>query len=411
MDLTNRNSASSPGLIPIVIAGIGIIVGGFLIGSLTPRLFPPQASAEAQQVDTLFQVLLIIGGAIFLLVQGLLLYSVLRFRARPGDMSDGPAIHGNVTLEFIWTAIPAVIVLFLVIYSYQVWVSIRTVRPDIELAVNAQGQQFAWTFTYTDPLNRLENASAQNFSDGILHTYVGRPVVVQMTTQDVNHAFWVPSMRVKQDLIAGKTTEVRFTPTIAGDYPVVCAELCGGGHAQMFTTIRVHESEEAWMQNFVDLRVDRILNPPDDPVLQGLAAIDPLPCKGCHVLVDDANGLNWNGNQGPALTGIGDTAVRRAASAGLSTAEEYLANSIRHPNNYIVPGFQAGVMPQFGPTEETPAVVDGAYYRYMSDQDLRAVVAFLCMQTGSGTSACTDADADGQPDVDALELAVEAQSE
>jgi heme/copper-type cytochrome/quinol oxidase subunit 2 len=114
-----------------------VVVAGYVIGSfLTPRLFPllpPQASAGARQVDELFRILLIIGGAIFLLVEGLLLYSVIRFRAQPGDTTDGPSIHGNPTLEVIWTAIPSVIVLVLVVLGYQVWVDIRRVGADGDL--------------------------------------------------------------------------------------------------------------------------------------------------------------------------------------------------------------------------------------------------------------------------------------
>lgn len=402
MDLTNKPSVSAPGLVSIVIAGVLIIAGGFLIGSLAPLLFPTQASAEAQQIDTLFRVFLTIGGGLFLLVQGLLLYSIIRFRARPGDTSDGVNMHGSMTLEFIWTAIPAVVVLVLVVYSYQVWTSIRTVKDD-ELSVVVEGQRFAWTFIYQDPLNRLTEAPTQTFSDSVLHTYVGRPVVLSMTTQDVNHAFWVPAMRVKQDLIAGKTTEIRFTPTEPGEYRVVCAELCGGGHGQMYSFIRVYEDKQAWMDDFIDIRVNNILNPPDDPVLLGalIMASGAYPCAGCHILVDEKNAINWQGLQGPSLVGIGDTAVRRAAAAGNASPEEYLAESIRHPNDYIVPGYSAGIMPQFGPTEETPAVVDGAYYRFMSDTDLVNMVAYMCTVTATGESACGD--------LDSIVAAVEAQ--
>lgn len=418
MDVSNRNSGSSfslAAMFPFLIAGFAIVAGGLLIGTLTDRLFPVQASAEAEQIDSLFTVLLVIGGAIFLLVQGMLVFSILRFRARPGDMSDGVPMHGNVTLEIVWTAIPAVIVAFLVIYSYSVWTSIRTVRPDEELAVEAIGQRFAWTFSYTDPLNRIPADRPQTFNDSILYTYVGRPVAVRMNTQDVNHAFWVPAMRVKQDLIAGYTTEVRFTPTLAGTYPIVCAELCGGGHGQMRSFVTVYETEDEWLASFIDVRVDRILNPPDDPVLQGAAILAEAkyPCAGCHVLEDEVEGfsINWVGQTGPALEGIGDTAVRRAPSAGFSSAEEYLANSLRHPNHYIVPGFGAGLMPQFGPTEEQPAVVDGASYRAMPNEDLVSIVSYLCTQTAAEITNCTDADADGQPDADAVAAAVEAQSE
>ena len=105
------SSLSTRTLFIIVIVGIALIGGGLLIGQTMPSFFPPEASAQSQQIDALFKVLLVIGGAIFLLVEGLLLYSVIAFRAKPGDKTDGPHIHGNTTLEIVWTAIPAVVVL------------------------------------------------------------------------------------------------------------------------------------------------------------------------------------------------------------------------------------------------------------------------------------------------------------
>ena len=141
-------------LIWIVAAGLAIILGGLLIASFTPSLFPAQGSTQAQQVDNLFRFMLAIGGSIFLLVNGVLLYSVIRFRARKGDNSDGPPIHGNTTLEFTWTVIPAIIVTVLTFYSFTVWTSIREPQAN-EQTVNVVGQRFAWSFNYDIPQNEL----------------------------------------------------------------------------------------------------------------------------------------------------------------------------------------------------------------------------------------------------------------
>lgn len=389
-----KSKSGAAGLINVwtIVAGVVIIIGGFLIGLVTPGILPVQASSEAAQVDELFRWLLTIGGAIFLLVEGLLLYSVIRFRRRPGDDSDGPPIHGNVTLELIWTGIPAIIVLFLVIYSYSVWVDIRAPKSD-EMVVRAVGQRYNWAFTYTDPLNRLTNVEQQTFTDSVLHTYVGRPVLLEMETRDVNHAFWVPTMRIKQDLLAGRTTTIRFTPTREGRYRIVCTELCGGGHGAMYSFIEVHPDETSYLAAFIDPRVDLILNPPADPVLQGAALLaqNIYPCSGCHVLADEDNGIAWSGLTGPSLQAIGETAQRRAGASGQANAAEYIAHSIRHPNDYIVPGFAAGLMPQFGPFAQQPAdwsASEGAYYYPMSDDDLVRIVSYLCTRTSTGENAC-----------------------
>lgn len=240
MDFGNKGKSSvNTGLIAGVVAVLTVLLalGGLLIAQLEDTLLLPiNASAEAEQVDELFKVLLGFGGAIFLLVEGALLYSIIRFRAKKGDTSDGPTIHGNVTLELIWTAIPAVIVLFLVVYSYQVWVDIREPKED-EMVVHATGARFAWTFSYdlavpedmvtmfreNDVMADLDGSEEDgytiNVSSNILHVYDERPVVMVMNTQDVIHSFWVPEMRIKQDLLPGRTTEIRFTPiSLERDY-------------------------------------------------------------------------------------------------------------------------------------------------------------------------------------------------
>src|SRR5574341_226408 len=143
--MNSSNSLSSRTIVTILVVGVLLIGGGFLISQLTPSIFPPEASAQARQVDELYRLMLFIGGAIFLLVQGALLYSVIRFRAKPGDTSDGPAIHGNTTLEFIWTATPAVIVVVLTVLAYQVWATNRAPQTDEE-GVNVTGARFVWSF-------------------------------------------------------------------------------------------------------------------------------------------------------------------------------------------------------------------------------------------------------------------------
>lgn len=376
MDYSNRPSGSSL-VVPILIGSVLIVVGGLLISQLAPLAFPVQGSAESRQIDALFTVMLGIGGAIFLLVQGLLLFSIVRFRAKPGDTSDGPTIHGNTTLELVWTAIPAVIVLVLVVYSYGVWVDIREVRAD-EQTVVARGARYAWTFEYTDPLGRIEGL----IKSPVLHTYVGQPVKMQLITEDVNHAFWVPAMRIKQDLLAGRTTEIRFTPIEASTeegWRVVCAELCGAGHGLMYSYIIVHETEEAYLAAFVDPAVDAILNPPPDPALRGgqILASGAYPCSGCHILVDEEFGINWQGQTGPNLTGVGD---RSGGRRGGFTAEQYLVNSIYYPGDYLVPGY-GNLMNQF--QDNDPAA---AYY--MPTSDLEAITAYLCTVTSTGENAC-----------------------
>ncbi len=389
--LGSNNRSSS--LIWIIAAGLAIILGGLLLASFTPSIFPTEGSTQAQQVDTLFRFMLFVGGAIFLLVNGVLVYSVLRFRARPGDNSDGPPIQGNTTLEFTWTVIPAVIVLVLTLYSFQVWTAIRAPQEN-EQVVNVIGQRFAWTFNYDIPQDALpegvtldqlpEDVQAVyssgdiiHFNSPQLHTWVGQPVHALLNTEDVNHSFWIPGMRVKQDLLAGRETDIRFTPIVAGVYRIACAELCGAGHGNMAGTFSdtgvlqgawliVHKDEQEFMREFYNPEASNVLFPPADPAILGqqILSSGKYPCSTCHTLAT----LGWTGALGPNLQGISQRAGSRFAGF---TAEQYIHDSVRNPTHFIVPGFSP-LMPQFNADPSMP--------NYMPDSDLDAIAAFLLTQ-------------------------------
>lgn len=369
MNVDRKNTAGSPILL-IAAVFIALVVGGLIIGEATPLVLPQQGSAESHQVDNLFKIMMVIGGAIFLLVQGMLVFSAVRFRAKPGDHSDGLNMHGNATLEFVWTLIPAVIVLILSVISFQVWVSITSAK-DNEMEVHGNGARFSWSFAYQVPEHDL------TVNSNVLHTYVGQPVKMVLNTTDVNHAFYIPAMRIKQDLLAGRETEIRFTPTLAGDYPIFCAELCGSGHGDMRARIVVHPDEETYLAWF-DPEVDRILNPPEDPVERGrqLLATGPYGCAGCHTLDD----LGWTGVTGPNQNGLADRVVGARVSATGLTPEEYLERSLYHPAEYLVPGFGA-LMPQFQPDDPSAP-------NYIAPDEMVAIVSYLCTLSNTGESVC-----------------------
>ncbi|BAY89999.1 MULTISPECIES: cytochrome c oxidase subunit II [unclassified Tolypothrix] len=280
-------------------------------------LLPTEASDEAVLVDGLFNTMMVISTGIFLIVEGVLIYSAFKYRQRPGDNEDGPPVEGNVPLEILWTAIPAIIVIGISVYSFEVYNEIGgfdphaihdapvtqnmsmkmpgaaiaatlndtqssnepnlnqeksdaamqdpgtaavrnadqipqkvdapgvgSVAPTIgespdkagkppELLVNITGLQYAWIFTYPET----------GITTGEMHLPIGREVKINMTANDVIHAFWVPEFRLKQDAIPGRQTELRFTPRTAGDYALVCAELCGPYHGAMRAPIVVETAE------------------------------------------------------------------------------------------------------------------------------------------------------------------------
>ncbi len=206
-----------------------------------------QASAEASQIDTLLNVMIILSSFVFAIVLVMLGYCVLKYRAKPGDESDGEPIHGNTKLEIAWTVIPTVIVLFGAIYSWIVLDDIESKASD-RLPVNVTAQQYKWTFNY--PVGNGKEVTSDR-----LVVPDGRQLELHLTALDVIHSFWVPEWRIKRDLVpAGEggndvDNVVEVTPDRVGTYNVVCTELCGFGHATMRALVQVVPPDEfaSWL--------------------------------------------------------------------------------------------------------------------------------------------------------------------
>ena len=214
--------------IGILASVIGVVL------ALAIDWFPPNAAKSTKEIDTLYDVLMIVSIPIFVLVMTIAIYSVIRYRARPGDTGDGAPLHGNTRLEVIWVAIPTIIVTVLAIYAWIVLDNIEEPKKD-ELRIVVVSQQFAWRFEYPE-YGKL--ASEQ------LYLPKDRPVKFDVISKDVLHSFWIPSMRLKTDSVPGLTTYIRLTPSRIGKYDVVCAELCGLGHSTMRQFAHVVEPQE-----------------------------------------------------------------------------------------------------------------------------------------------------------------------
>ena len=182
------------------------------------------ASTAAPKIDTLLDVMIILSSFVFALVMVMLFYALWKFKAKPGDESDGEPIHGNTRLEVAWTLIPTVIVLFAGGYSWAVLNNIEE-PTDNPITVDVFSQQFAWSFGYP--------GKDMAFSEGELHVPLDRQVHFKMHALDVIHSFWVPEWRIKKDNVPGITTTAIVTPDKPGTYQLICTELCGFGHASM----------------------------------------------------------------------------------------------------------------------------------------------------------------------------------
>jgi cytochrome c oxidase subunit II len=350
----------------MIVVGVIASIAGIAAG-LAINWFPPAASTQADKIDTLWDVLVIASVPVFVLVTVVICFSVLNFRMRPGEEHlDGPPIHGNTRLEVIWTAIPAILIVGLVTYAYVV---LRDIEKSPALAAGAKervvrvfGEQFAWTFAY--------NEGGRQFRSAQLYLPANEPVKFDIQSRDVIHSFWVPDFRMKIDAVPGITTSYRVTPKVSaiGAHKIVCAELCGLGHAFMRQTAHVMRKPDfdAWVR-----RASRQGGGgggggagggggggqtgagPDAKTLfaNGNSATGATPCGACHTLSE----AGTNGTTGPDL----DQVLKGKDAA-------FIKQSIEDPDAEIAKGFPKGVMPPNFKSTLKPAEID-ALVKYLSD--------------------------------------------
>lgn len=205
--------------------------------------FPEGVSTFADRIDATYGAIFYTTLLAFIIVQGLLIYSIIAFRRREGRKAV--PIHGNRNLEIIWTIIPAIGVLFVAYTSAAVWLDIKSPDrfPSDAYELLLEARQFEWNVTNPGPDGIL--GTADDFiTRNALHVPVNRPVRIILTAEDVIHSFYLPHFRVKQDAVPGMEIPVWFQATQTGEYPIACAELCGLGHYRMRGTITVHDEAE-----------------------------------------------------------------------------------------------------------------------------------------------------------------------
>jgi cytochrome c oxidase subunit 2 len=342
----------------MVLVGVIATAAGIALG-LSIHWFPPADSTQADKIDTLWDVLIIATVPIFVLVTVVVLFAVIEFRMRPGEENlDGPPIHGNTKLEVIWTAVPAILIIGMVTYAYIVLHDIEKApaagNPERQVAVT--GQQFTWSFAY--------NEGGKRFTSAQLYLPVGESVKFDVRSKDVIHDFWVPDFRMKIDAVPGITTHYRITPktNAIGDHDIVCAELCGLGHAFMRQTAHVLSKPafQAW--------VTKMTRQP--------AATGGGGGGGAQAGTTDAKALFTQGNPDTSATACGTCHTLADAGTTATTGPEldkvlkgkdaaFIKESILDPNKVIAPGYQADIMPtNFGDTL-SPQQVD-ALVQYLS---------------------------------------------
>jgi cytochrome c oxidase subunit 2 len=258
------------------------------------------------------------------LILGFILYSVFAFRLKDGDEEDGAHFHSHTVLEVVWTIIPLIVVIVLGIWAAFILGVVTAEEPD-EMAVEVAGRQWSWAFSYPD---YPDIGVSQE-----LVLPIDRPVRLEMKSDDVLHSFWVPEFRVKQDLLPGTVTILRITPTLIGEYKVRCAEICGLDHANMRSEVSVVSQGD--FDSWVADRMVSIANL--SPEERGQKWATDFGCTACHSI--DGSEL-----PGPTWQGVFGNEELLESGSSVTVDEEYIRNSIFHPADEIVSGFQ-NIMP------------------------------------------------------------------
>jgi cytochrome c oxidase subunit 2 len=320
-----------------VIVGILVIVMAALIyfGLNAAGLMPVEASAQAAEIDWMWNLEVVAMSFLFALIVVPLVYSLIVFRRKKGDTTDAAHMEGNTRLEITWTIIPLFVVLA---YAYIGAINLaETRRVDPEaMVVKVTGLQWSWSFEYP-AVNGLAVVSDE------LHVPVGKQVLLRMTSNDVIHSFWVPEFRVKQDLVPGRITELRITPTLEGNYKVRCAELCGTSHAYMEKPVIVSSQEEfdAWLSDQLAVAEQASQTPEG----RGQALVAANGCAACHS-INGAPGI------GPTWFGLFGRTETLTDGSTVVADEAYIHESIKAPQAKIVRGFENQLMPTYGFTDD-----------------------------------------------------------
>ncbi len=306
---------------------------------------PPRNSTAAAEIDWMFYLIFWISLFFFTLIVGLMIYFSIRYRRRASRSTAEHAPHHNVALEIVWTVIPIGLTVLMFWGGFKAFLNLST-PPANSATINVTAKKWSWWFDYPN-----------GYGDSSLHVPVNTPVQLKMTSLDVIHSFFIPTFRVKKDVVPGRITTVWFEATETGTFNVFCTEYCGTGHSDMITSITVHEPADyaAWLEkagSFADT-----LAPAD----AGEYLYTKYGCNQCHT-------IDGSASTGPSFLNSYGYEHLIAGGTPVTADEDYIHESILDPQAKIRDGFQ-GVMPTFqGKIKESEIFQIIAYLKFLSDK-------------------------------------------
>ena len=298
--------------------------------------FPESASTVAPEVDGVFDWITNICIFFFVLIVGVMLWFMFKYRRRGHVPSMESPTH-NMPLEITWTAIPMILVILIFYIGLKGYVNITT-PPENAYEIEAVGQQWYWSFNYPN-----------GATDTTLHVPVGRPVKINLRANDVLHALFIPAFRVKMDAVPGRRTELWFEATRVGEYELYCAEYCGTQHSQMVGKVIVYNQFE--FEDVIDKLANWLDKVPDENLHQAGVVLYNR-CTSCHT-VDGSPLVGPSFQETHELFKSGGTR-KLADGSAVTVNEDYLRNSIRKPIEQIAANPQGLAYPR----SMTPNIAD-----------------------------------------------------
>lgn len=297
------------------------------------------ASNFVEGVDKAFAFIFIVSAIFIVAITVFMIYTVIRFKR--SKVKNPKQFRGSFTLELIWTIIPTILVLLMFYYGYLGFAPMRNV-PDNIMEVDAIGRMWEWEFVY-------ENGK----SSKDLIVEVNKPVKLNLISEDVNHSLFIPAFRVKEDVVQGYNNYMWFTPYYIGNYEILCTEYCGMLHSAMTAEAKVLDSAD-FAKWYADLSQQKEKEKPE-----GFEIAKSNGCFACH----SRDGGKLVGPTFKGIYGSENVVVTDGVERKIIADETYLKNSILHPNQDLVKGFNKGLMQ--------------SYEGVISDEDIDKIVEYL----------------------------------
>lgn len=305
--------------------------------------FPPEASANAGEVDALYGFLLVVGIGMTVLIFFFVFFFAIKYR-RQSDFDKPKAIHGSLPLEISWSVLPFIIMLGMFAWGTKLYFQNYTPPPTDTLDIYVTGKQWMWKIQYPGGQREIDE----------LHVPTGQAVKLTLASEDVIHSFYLPAFRLKHDVVPGSYQTFWFEPTKPGRYHIFCAEYCGTNHSRMIGWVTVMDPN-AYQQWLAGGQTGETM------AQMGEKVFEKYNCLTCHAM---------EAGKYPSLKNVYGHPVQLENGSTVMADEAYLREAILNPNKRVVKGYQANVMPVFqGQIKEEELLQLIVYIKSLSSND------------------------------------------